>query len=404
MSRQNLVQFLEEKLCDRNYGPSLEWSDEDQRIFRIRWVHAGRPDYNESKDAKVFKDWCLLKGSATKNISDINISEMKARFRNAIRKSKYIKELPVPDEDDLHKYFRFVDEEKQNQQENIPMETQPGYSNSPHNVTIPETVAEWNPTLTNVTIQSNDQIVNDQSCSQSCQSLLSLEIRYKGGTVRTEDLFGNMWRICSQVENEFAAENTTELYGPSDAVCIILPNIPEIVDPQLESGLQNVKKALEGLRRGLVVCFDSQTCDIFVYRLCRSKVFFAGIGCTNEATSVNRREPTKVFCFRSFKRALGLYQSQQGPKPSPLVYLSFGQKWNTHWQIDKTVICAELTHTIAKLLVDEVAMKVNNSVELSSPDDLDKLLSSKMDQLRLQACNTTDFANFMNAQYDVSFS
>ena len=40
----------------------LEWIDQDQMIFRVPWIHAKKRDYNQERDAALFKEWAIHSG------------------------------------------------------------------------------------------------------------------------------------------------------------------------------------------------------------------------------------------------------------------------------------------------------------------------------------------------------
>ena len=42
--------------------PGLEWLDQEKMIFRVPWVHAKKRDYNQERDAALFKEWAMHSG------------------------------------------------------------------------------------------------------------------------------------------------------------------------------------------------------------------------------------------------------------------------------------------------------------------------------------------------------
>ena len=40
----------------------LEWIDQEQMIFRVPWIHAKKRDYNQERDAALFKEWAIHSG------------------------------------------------------------------------------------------------------------------------------------------------------------------------------------------------------------------------------------------------------------------------------------------------------------------------------------------------------
>ena len=43
--------------------PGLEWLDQEKMIFRVPWVHAKKRDYNQERDAALFKEWAIHSGN-----------------------------------------------------------------------------------------------------------------------------------------------------------------------------------------------------------------------------------------------------------------------------------------------------------------------------------------------------
>ena len=41
----------------------LEWVDQGQMIFRVPWIHAKKRDYNQERDAALFKEWAIHSGT-----------------------------------------------------------------------------------------------------------------------------------------------------------------------------------------------------------------------------------------------------------------------------------------------------------------------------------------------------
>ncbi len=42
--------------------PGLKWLDQEQAIFRVPWIHAKKRDYNQERDAALFREWALHSG------------------------------------------------------------------------------------------------------------------------------------------------------------------------------------------------------------------------------------------------------------------------------------------------------------------------------------------------------
>ena len=53
-SRQRLRPWLE-NLINEGSVKGLEWIDKEKKLFKIPWKHAGKQDYNQEEDSKIFK-------------------------------------------------------------------------------------------------------------------------------------------------------------------------------------------------------------------------------------------------------------------------------------------------------------------------------------------------------------
>jgi len=42
--------------------PGLRWLNQEQAIFRVPWIHAKKRDYNQERDAALFREWALHSG------------------------------------------------------------------------------------------------------------------------------------------------------------------------------------------------------------------------------------------------------------------------------------------------------------------------------------------------------
>lgn len=50
------------RMIDSGRFLGLEWMDHDMSIFRVPWVHAKKRDYNQERDAALFKEWAIHSG------------------------------------------------------------------------------------------------------------------------------------------------------------------------------------------------------------------------------------------------------------------------------------------------------------------------------------------------------
>ena len=42
--------------------PGLQWMDQEKMVFRVPWVHAKKRDYNQERDAALFREWAIHSG------------------------------------------------------------------------------------------------------------------------------------------------------------------------------------------------------------------------------------------------------------------------------------------------------------------------------------------------------
>jgi hypothetical protein len=75
----------------------LEWLNKENSVFRVPWVHAKKRDYNQERDAALFKEWAMHSG---KYGDGSDVTTWKINFRCALNGLKDIierKELEGPD-------------------------------------------------------------------------------------------------------------------------------------------------------------------------------------------------------------------------------------------------------------------------------------------------------------------
>ena len=62
MSTQPLMSdWLVEKI-DSGEFQGLEWLDQEQKIFKVPWIHGNKLDYDKKKDTALFKEWAIYSG------------------------------------------------------------------------------------------------------------------------------------------------------------------------------------------------------------------------------------------------------------------------------------------------------------------------------------------------------
>ncbi|XP_019848988.1 PREDICTED: interferon regulatory factor 5-like isoform X1 [Amphimedon queenslandica] len=85
------------RMIDSGRFMGLEWMDQEAAIFRVPWVHAKKRDYNQERDAALFKEWAIHSG---KYGDGSDVTTWKINFRCALNGLKDIierKELEGPD-------------------------------------------------------------------------------------------------------------------------------------------------------------------------------------------------------------------------------------------------------------------------------------------------------------------
>ena len=50
------------RMIDSGRFPGLKWLDQEQMIFRVPWIHAKKRDYNQERDAALFREWAIHSG------------------------------------------------------------------------------------------------------------------------------------------------------------------------------------------------------------------------------------------------------------------------------------------------------------------------------------------------------
>ena len=53
------------RMIDSGRFPGLKWLDLEQMVFRVPWIHAKKRDYNQERDAALFREWAIHSGEET---------------------------------------------------------------------------------------------------------------------------------------------------------------------------------------------------------------------------------------------------------------------------------------------------------------------------------------------------
>jgi hypothetical protein len=81
--------------------PGLRWLDDDKSIFRVPWIHAKKRDYNQERDAALFREWAIHSG---KYGDGSDVTTWKINFRCALNGLKDIIERRDLEEPDCRVY------------------------------------------------------------------------------------------------------------------------------------------------------------------------------------------------------------------------------------------------------------------------------------------------------------
>ncbi|XP_059148351.1 interferon regulatory factor 8-like [Physella acuta] len=166
--------------------------------------------------------------------------------------------------------------------------------------------------------------------------------------------------------NDKALEET--LFGPKEATQLKLPNVDEFnVKPEHK---QNIQDLLDKMERGIVLTYKEG--DIYVQRLCRTRVFLTdGV---SESALLERKNhaPTKAFDLSKFHNAL--QQHVSGAKkelPKPFFTLTIGQEIKkSHYQpLSRILIHIVVQHSYAARLLSNLNNASLTSGQYFSSDD-----------------------------------
>ena len=50
------------RMIESGRFPGLKWLDSDMTVFRVPWIHAKKRDYNQERDAALFREWAIHSG------------------------------------------------------------------------------------------------------------------------------------------------------------------------------------------------------------------------------------------------------------------------------------------------------------------------------------------------------
>jgi hypothetical protein len=81
--------------------PGLRWLDDEKAIFRVPWIHAKKRDYNQERDAALFREWAIHSG---KYGDGSDVTTWKINFRCALNGLKDIIERRDLEEPDCRVY------------------------------------------------------------------------------------------------------------------------------------------------------------------------------------------------------------------------------------------------------------------------------------------------------------
>jgi len=54
------------RMINSGVFPGLKWIDKEKMVFRVPWIHAKKRDYNQERDAALFREWAIHSGERTK--------------------------------------------------------------------------------------------------------------------------------------------------------------------------------------------------------------------------------------------------------------------------------------------------------------------------------------------------
>ncbi|XP_078606830.1 interferon regulatory factor 4-like isoform X2 [Branchiostoma floridae x Branchiostoma japonicum] len=101
-------------MIDRGEVPGVEWLDADKKKFKIPWKHAGKHEYDQDRDSKLFKEWAVHTGKFRPGIDKPEPAVWKTRLRCALNKHPKIHEVKNESqpEDPINPYKVYVFSDK----------------------------------------------------------------------------------------------------------------------------------------------------------------------------------------------------------------------------------------------------------------------------------------------------
>ncbi|XP_019640306.1 PREDICTED: interferon regulatory factor 6-like isoform X1 [Branchiostoma belcheri] len=101
-------------MIDRGEVPGVEWIDAAAKKFKIPWKHAGKHEYDQDRDSKLFKEWAVHTGKFRPGIDKPEPAVWKTRLRCALNKHPKIHEVKKESqpEDPINPYKVYVFSDK----------------------------------------------------------------------------------------------------------------------------------------------------------------------------------------------------------------------------------------------------------------------------------------------------
>lgn len=56
--------------------PGLKWLDQEKMVFRVPWIHAKKRDYNQERDAALFREWAIHSGECVGGESSVLVTHI----------------------------------------------------------------------------------------------------------------------------------------------------------------------------------------------------------------------------------------------------------------------------------------------------------------------------------------
>ncbi|XP_038070400.1 uncharacterized protein LOC119739496 isoform X2 [Patiria miniata] len=137
-TRTRLRPWLE-GLINEGSVKGLEWIDKEKKLFKIPWKHAGKQDYNQDEDSKIFMLWSLNTGKYKPSIHVPEPAVWKTRLRTALNKLPDIEEVQEKTQLDIpepYRVYRFLPKKPSGPVKRV-MPTSPSYVPVDHHRNYP---------------------------------------------------------------------------------------------------------------------------------------------------------------------------------------------------------------------------------------------------------------------------